>query len=125
MDTMDMDMTLQDKWERIKRVTRKIIQKFGVKHVSWRRMSIKHLERKRNRLLRSKPPKATFCILLPKIDSMLQTLQQELVETAALKAGDTWNEKEKNPPATWSDYTKLEHLNNTWRHYRHPTDIAI
>jgi hypothetical protein len=56
-------------------------------------MSIKHLERKRNRLLRYKPPTAILRKLLPKIDSMLQILQQELVDIAALKAEDIWREK--------------------------------
>ncbi|KAK4521701.1 uncharacterized protein ATC70_004235 [Mucor velutinosus] len=50
MDIIAVDMTPQDKWEQIKRVTKKVIQKFGI-------------------------------------------LQQELVDVAALKAGDTWREK--------------------------------
>ncbi|KAK4517425.1 uncharacterized protein ATC70_000760 [Mucor velutinosus] len=113
MDTMDVDMTPQEQWERIKLVTRKAIQKFGVKHVNWRRMSIKHLERKRNRLLRSKPPKATLRILLPRIDSMLQILQQELVYIAALKAGDTWLEKGEKS----AGYLKRLHQKRTSQQY--------
>ncbi|GAN07262.1 hypothetical protein MAM1_0154c06757 [Mucor ambiguus] len=113
MDTLDLDMTPQDQWERIKLVTKKVIQKFGVKHVNWRRMSIKHLERKRNRLLRSKPPITTLRILLPKIDSMLQILQQELVDIAALKAGDTWREKGEKS----AGYLKRLHQTRTSQQY--------
>ncbi|KAK4515183.1 Glycerophosphocholine phosphodiesterase [Mucor velutinosus] len=113
MDTMEVNMTPQDQWEHIKRITKKAIQKFGVKHVNWRRMSIKHLERKRNRLLRSKPPIATLRILLPRIDSMLQILQQELVDIAALKAGDIWREKGEKS----AGYLKRLHQKRTSQQY--------
>ncbi|CEP07325.1 hypothetical protein [Parasitella parasitica] len=113
LNTMDGDRTPQDQWEHIKRVTKKVIQRFGVKHVHWRTMSIRHLERKRNRLLRSKPPKATLRMLLPRIDSMLQILQQELVDIAALKAGATWIEKGETSPG----YLKRLHQARTSQQY--------
>ena len=93
MASMDTTISPQEQWERIKTTTKKVIKTFGIKYVNWRRVSIKHLERKRNRLLRSKPPKSTLLFMLPRIDSMLQILQQELVDIAALRAGDTWREK--------------------------------
>ncbi|KAK4518210.1 2-oxoisovalerate dehydrogenase subunit alpha, mitochondrial [Mucor velutinosus] len=89
MDTMEVNMTPQDQ------------------------MSIKHLERKRNRLLRSKPPIAILRILLPRIDSMLQILQQELVDIAALKAGDIWREKGEKS----AGYLKRLHQKRTSQQY--------
>lgn len=37
LDNMDVDMSPQDQWERVKRVTKKVIQRFVVKHVNWRK----------------------------------------------------------------------------------------
>lgn len=82
-----------DQWEVLKKVTKKTIKSFGVKYVSWRQASLRHLERKRNRLLRSKPPPATLVYFLPRLDSMISQLQQELVDISAYKAGVTWREK--------------------------------
>ncbi|CEP06836.1 hypothetical protein [Parasitella parasitica] len=93
--------------------TKKVIKRFGVKHVHWRRLSIRHLERKRNRLLSSKPPRATLRILLPQIDSMLQILQQVLVNISALKAGDNWREKGER----FAGYLKRLHQTRTSQQY--------
>ncbi|SAL96865.1 hypothetical protein, partial, partial [Absidia glauca] len=70
----------QQQWEDIKRTTQQCIKSYGIKYVSWRRTTLKHLQRKRNRLLRSKPPHAILMQFLPGMDSMIQSLQQELVD---------------------------------------------
>ncbi|KAL7323947.1 hypothetical protein PS15p_210530 [Mucor circinelloides] len=93
MKSMDTNISPQEQWEMTKTATKRVIKNFRVKHVHWRRLSINYLERKQNRLLRSKPLKATLRILLPRTDFMLQILQQELVDISALKAGDRWREK--------------------------------
>ncbi|CEP15119.1 hypothetical protein [Parasitella parasitica] len=103
----------QDQWELIKRTTKQVIKKFGVKHVNWRKQSIKHLERKRNRLLRSKPPTAILLMSLPRIDTMIHTLQQELVDIAALKAGDSWREQGERS----AGYLKRIHQQRTTQQY--------
>ncbi|KAI9262903.1 hypothetical protein EDC94DRAFT_89312 [Helicostylum pulchrum] len=46
--------------------------------------------KKRNRVLRSKPPVAILQIILPKIDKMIYSFQQELAAVSALKAGAIW-----------------------------------
>ncbi|KAL9538397.1 hypothetical protein PS6_011569 [Mucor atramentarius] len=71
---MDTNISPQEQWEMTKTATKRVIKNFRVKHVHWRRLSINYLERKQNRLLRSKPLKATLHI-------------------SALKAGDRWREK--------------------------------
>ncbi|KAG1450645.1 hypothetical protein G6F46_010634 [Rhizopus delemar] len=93
LDTINPDLSPQDQWELVKTVAIKIVKTFGVKYVCWRQQSLKHLQHKRNRLLRSKPPVATLEHFLPKIEKMLKTLQVELVKVAALKAGMVWREQ--------------------------------
>lgn len=99
----------QQQWEDVKSATQQLIKSFGIQHVSWRRTSLKYLERKRNRLLRSKPPPAILLHLLPNIDSMIHNLQQELVDIAALKSGTTWREKGERSVK----YLKLIHQQRT------------
>jgi hypothetical protein len=73
LTSMPVDATTQEQWGRVKITTMK--------------------ERKRNRLLRSKPPVATLQHFLPKLERMIHALQTELVEVSALKAGAVWREK--------------------------------
>jgi hypothetical protein len=81
---MSSSLSPQEQWELVKATTKEVIQKFGIKYVSWRKLTThKYLERKRNRLLRSKPPTAILVHFLPKIDNMIQILQQELVDIAS------------------------------------------
>ena len=114
-------MNAQVLWEEVKKVTQKWIKLFGIKHVSWRKSALKQLERKRNRFLRSKPPIATRLLILPKIDKMIDTLQQELVEIAALKSGVVWREKGEKSPK----YLKTIHHQRTAQQFipglREPT----
>jgi hypothetical protein len=58
---------------------------------SWRKETIKQLERKRNRILRrSKPSIAIRIHLINPINKQLSQLQQELAAIDALKAGIRW-----------------------------------
>ncbi|KAG1137120.1 hypothetical protein G6F37_011489 [Rhizopus arrhizus] len=93
LTTLSIDATPQEQWEQVKTTTTKAIKSFGVKYVCWRKTTLKHLQRKRNRLLRSKPPIATLQYFLPKLERMIYSLQTELVEISALKAGAVWREK--------------------------------
>ncbi|KAI9249097.1 hypothetical protein EDC94DRAFT_330536 [Helicostylum pulchrum] len=89
---MSPDLSPQLKWEAVKSTTKQIIKSFGTKYVSWRTLTLRELGRKRNRLLRSKPPVSILQLTLPKIDRMIYILQQELVDVAALKANAIWRE---------------------------------
>lgn len=113
MKTLPDSLSTQEQWESVKEVTKAVIKQFGIKYVSWRKLSLKQLERKRNRLLRSKPPVATLVHFLPKIENMIHILQQELVDIAALKAGVTWREKGERS----AGYLKNLHQQRTIQQY--------
>ncbi|KAG0739794.1 hypothetical protein G6F16_011736 [Rhizopus arrhizus] len=90
---VDTDMSPQLQWEEVKSKAAKVIRHYSIEYVDWRTQSIKALEKKRNRLLRTKPPPAVRLHLLPTIDQQLHKLQQELAEIAILKSGIRWQEK--------------------------------
>jgi hypothetical protein len=83
----------EEKWDQIKSATKRVIRSYGYEYVNWRSNTIKHLEKKRNRILRSKPNIALRTQLIGPIDQQLGQLQQELTEIDALKAGFRWREK--------------------------------
>lgn len=88
----DEDKDANTKWEIIKEEAKQLIQKFGKQYVSWRTKTISLLQRKRNRILRSNSDLGTRKLLLENLDKTLGSLQQELAEIAALKAGVHWRE---------------------------------
>jgi hypothetical protein len=69
-ETMPTSLSTQEQWEEVNTATTSVIKQFGIRYVSWHKLSLKHLERKRNRLLRSKLPTATLIHFLPKVDNM-------------------------------------------------------
>ncbi|EIE92063.1 hypothetical protein RO3G_16774 [Rhizopus delemar RA 99-880] len=81
-------MSPQQQWEKVKSRTTKIIRSYSIDYVDWRTKTIIALEKKRNRLLRTRPPPAIKVQLIPPIDRQLATLQQELAEIAILKSVD-------------------------------------
>ncbi|KAG1163646.1 hypothetical protein G6F36_013832 [Rhizopus arrhizus] len=85
---MDRTMSPQQQWEKVKSRTTKIIRSYSIDYVDWRTKTIIALEKKRNRLLRTRPPPAIKVQLIPPIDRQLATLQQELAEIAILKSAD-------------------------------------
>ncbi|CAO0800115.1 unnamed protein product [Mucor circinelloides] len=90
MESMDTNISPQEQWDMIKTVTKK-----GVEHVHWRPLSINHLEeRKRARLLRSKPPNATALMEI----LFLLRLRQELVLLVA-----SWGNSGSNTVVTTDD----------------------
>lgn len=68
---------------------------------------------------------ATLLHFLPRIDNMIYTLQQELVDIAAMKAGATWREKGKRS----ASYLRAIHRHRTTQQYmaslQPPTTTAI
>jgi hypothetical protein len=86
-------LTAAQKWDRIKKATKKVIKSYSFKYSNWRKDTIRHLEKKRNRILRSRPSEAIKSQLIPPIDLQLGALQQELTDIAALKAGIRWREQ--------------------------------
>ncbi|KAG1447516.1 hypothetical protein G6F46_011395 [Rhizopus delemar] len=109
----DPDRSPQQQWEEVKILTAKIIRSYSIDYVELRSQTIKTLEKKRNRILRTKPSPAIRLQLIPPIDLQLQTLQKELAEVAILKSGIHWQENgEKN-----ITYLKGIHKKRTLQQY--------
>lgn len=78
------------------------------------KISTETIREKKNRFLRSKPPIAMRVLILPNIDTMIDTLQQELVKIAALKSGMVWREKGEKSPKCLKIYTNNLLHNNMY-----------
>lgn len=89
----DKNASTAEKWDKIKKATKKVIQNYGYEYCNWRKASIKLLGRKRNRILRGKPSPSIRQILIDPIDIQMAKLQKELSEIEGLKAGIRWREK--------------------------------
>ncbi|KAG1137270.1 hypothetical protein G6F37_011359 [Rhizopus arrhizus] len=85
-------MTAQEQWDYVKSEIWLFTQRYAIDYTNWRKKSIKVLQRKRNAFLRSQPPIAIRLQCLPVMDQQIESLQQELVDIAALKAGIRWRE---------------------------------
>ena len=92
ISSLPNQMTAQEQWDYVKSEIRLFTQRYAVDYTNWRKMSIKVLQRKRNAFLRSQPPIAIRLQCLPVMDQQIESLQQELVNIAALKAGIRWRE---------------------------------
>ncbi|KAI9032553.1 hypothetical protein CLU79DRAFT_693261, partial [Phycomyces nitens] len=82
----------QCQWEKVKATMIKTAKKFSGRYVAYRTKLLKSLQSKRSRFLRSKPILAARLHLLPKYDQQIAAIQQEIVDTAALRAGLKWRE---------------------------------
>ncbi|KAG0806624.1 hypothetical protein G6F20_010985 [Rhizopus arrhizus] len=89
---LPQSLSLQDQWDHLKLEIRKFTRSFAVDYSNWRSKSLRSLQRKRNAFLRSQPPLALRLQRLPVIDRQIESLQQELVDISALKAGIRWRE---------------------------------
>ncbi|KAG1073426.1 hypothetical protein G6F42_025813 [Rhizopus arrhizus] len=80
-------------WNEIKSMTRTLAQRIGRKQAEWRRRQLKHLQKRRNRILRTYKSTAILNDRLPSIEAAISTLQQEMAEHQALRSGLRWREK--------------------------------
>lgn len=76
MSRISKDLSPQLQWEAVKQTTKQVIKSFAIQYVSLRKLALRQLGRKRNCLLRSKPPIAVLQQLLSKIDTIIYSLQQ-------------------------------------------------
>ncbi|KAG1446861.1 hypothetical protein G6F56_009441 [Rhizopus delemar] len=114
-------LTPEEKWDEVKIITKEVIRNYSYKYVDWRTSTIRHLERKRNRILRGKPPMAVRTQLITPIDKALGRLQQELATIEGLKAGAKWREQGEKSAGffkrlhqqrtTQQHMTAIKHLN--------------
>ncbi|KAG1281989.1 hypothetical protein G6F66_011268 [Rhizopus arrhizus] len=85
-------MMAKEQRDYVKSEIRLFTQHYAIDYTNWYKKSIKVLQRKRNSFLRSQPPIAIRLQCLPVMDQQIESLQQELVNIAALKAGICWRE---------------------------------
>ncbi|KAG1145827.1 hypothetical protein G6F37_005333 [Rhizopus arrhizus] len=98
-------MTAQEQWDYVKSEIRLFTQRYAIDYTNWHKKSIKVLQRKRNAFLRSQPPIAIRLRCLPVMDRKIESLQQELVDIAALNTGIRWREHGEKS----ADYLKRIH----------------
>ncbi|KAG1558904.1 hypothetical protein G6F49_004084 [Rhizopus delemar] len=85
--------TPQELWDLVKSRVQLFTQRFGRKRVDWRKQQIIALQKKRQRILRGSLPTSLLAIHLPRVESQIQALQQEITSIAILKAERTWRER--------------------------------
>ena len=90
--TLDRHQSVQDQWDMVKTEVGKVCRKYSRKYAEWRQQQLTALQRKRNRLLRSRPPISLLAEKLPILENQISALQAEIVDIAALRAGQRWRE---------------------------------
>jgi hypothetical protein len=80
-------------WDELKAETKTFTRSFQLERNSCRQKAIKKLQSKRNRILRSYKNTAVLSMLLPQIEALLSSLEEEYAQIEALKAGKIWMEK--------------------------------
>lgn len=82
----------QQLWEDLKTELKRLMKSFGRQQASLRTKKLEHLQRKRDKLIRTVQPSQPVHPLLPSVEAEIATLQSELVEIQALKARKHWRE---------------------------------
>jgi hypothetical protein len=90
---LDDTRTTQLVWDELKEETKTFTKSFQQERNSCRHKAIKKLQSKRNRILRSYKNTAVLSMLLPQIEALLSSLEEEYAQIEALKAGKLWREK--------------------------------
>ncbi|KAL0080417.1 hypothetical protein J3Q64DRAFT_1612896, partial [Phycomyces blakesleeanus] len=85
----------QRQWEVVKATMIRTTKKVGGCYTTYRIKLLKSLQSKRSWFLQSKPILPACLLLLPKYDQQIAAIQQELVDTASLRAGLCWREHGK------------------------------
>ncbi|KAG0851752.1 hypothetical protein G6F57_008812 [Rhizopus arrhizus] len=92
VSSLPSQMTAQEQWDYVKSKLRRFTQHYVIDFMNWRKKSIKVLQRKRNAFLRRQSTTAIRLQCLPVMDQPIESIQQELVDIAALKVGIRWRE---------------------------------
>ncbi|KAG0978525.1 hypothetical protein G6F29_009263 [Rhizopus arrhizus] len=93
LEHLPSHLDFQAQWDHVKAAVKQFTRKFATDYDDWRTNTLKELQRRRNRLLRSQPSLGIRLQFLPVIDQQISALQQELTDIASLKAGVRWREK--------------------------------
>lgn len=82
----------QTTWDNIKTITKTLARRIGRSKGEWRQRQLKRLQRKRNRILRIYKDSRILHDRLPIIEQQIGRIQQDIVETLALRSGIRWRE---------------------------------
>ena len=82
----------QEQWDTIKDITRKIARKIGRRKAAAHQRLLARLQRKRNHLLREYKLTNILPLRLEAIEKQIGAIQQDRVDTLALRAGKHWRE---------------------------------
>jgi hypothetical protein len=88
----NLPISAQIKWDQLKALIKPIAQRIGRQKKAWQLRHIARLQRKPNKLLRKYKITHIIQVQLPAIESMIASLQHDLSETIALRAGKRWRE---------------------------------
>ncbi|KAG2189845.1 hypothetical protein INT46_009976 [Mucor plumbeus] len=84
--------SFQSSWDNIKELTKTIARRIGRCKGTWRQRQLKRLQQKRNRILRIYKDSRVLHKRLPIIEQQIGDIQQEIVDTLALRSGLRWRE---------------------------------
>jgi hypothetical protein len=79
-------------WDNIKVLTKTLARRIGRFKGEWRQRQLKRLQKKRNRILRVYKESRVLHERLPIIEQQIGHIQQEIVDTLALRSGIRWRE---------------------------------
>lgn len=82
----------QDSWDKLKILVKRLAKKINRRYVDYRTRVLKRLQRKRNRLLRTYKLTHIIHDRLSTLESLIGSLQQEIADNHALRAGLRWRE---------------------------------
>lgn len=82
--------SVQNSWDTIKALTKSLARRIGRTNGNWRQRQLKRLQRSRNRILRVYKNTGTLNERLPVIERQIGIIQQEIVDTLALRSGINW-----------------------------------
>lgn len=91
-DQLFLNLSYQDKWDKIKEITKSTAQKISRRKNSWQQRTLRRLQKKRNLFLRTYKSTGIRNLRLPIIENMISVLQQNLVDTASIRASCKWRE---------------------------------
>ncbi|KAK4514089.1 uncharacterized protein ATC70_006097 [Mucor velutinosus] len=85
--------SVQISWDDIKRLAISLPKKISRHRACWRTRHLKQFQRKRNKLIKSYRGQKAIATQILKVERLINNLQEELVEVAALRSGLRWREQ--------------------------------
>ncbi|KAI8328642.1 hypothetical protein BC941DRAFT_519186 [Chlamydoabsidia padenii] len=78
----------QEQWDQVKKPVKKITVRYGKKHTSWHKATLRDLQRRRNAFLRTKPALGILHQRLDICNKLISHLQEETIKIAKIRSGE-------------------------------------